>query len=112
METGGWRAAKPRKKTQQEKRNEKKMRSSYFTQQYDAYGENFSNFKTPQDIRRESYKIFKALADGAIDLEKHSKCFADPIFINALKDIAYEKMVHHYCTQIGLEQAINNMLAF
>ena len=59
----GWRSAKPRKKTQQEKRAEKKMRSSYFTQQYDAYGENFSNFKTPQDIRRESYKIFKALAD-------------------------------------------------
>ena len=55
METG-WKAAKQRKKTQAEKRNEKKMRNSYFTQNYDAYGENFSNFKTDKDIKNESFR--------------------------------------------------------
>lgn len=106
----GWRSAKPRKKTQAEKRNEKKMRNSYFTQQYEAFGENFSNFKTAQDLRRDSYKIFKALADGAIDLAKHGKCFLDPVFVGQLRDIAYEKMVYHYTTQMGLEQYINSQV--
>ena len=106
----GWRSAKPRKKTQAEKRNEQKMRNSYFTQQYDSYGENFSNFKTAQDVKRESFKIFKSLADAAIDLDKHSKCFEDPIFVGVLRDVAYEKMFYHYTTQMGLEQYINSRL--
>lgn len=105
---GGWRTAKPRKKSQAEKRNEKKMRNSWFTQQYDAYGENFSNFKNSQDIRRESFRIFKSLADGAIDLDKHIKCFDDPIFVDVLKTVAYENMQYHYVTQMGLDQYINN----
>lgn len=104
----GWRSAKPRKKTQAEKRNEKKMRDSYFTQQYEAFGENFSNFKNAQDIKRESFRIFRSLADGAIDLDKHTKCFEDPIFVSVLRDVAYEKMVYHYTTQMGLEQYINS----
>ena len=106
----GWRSAKPRKKTQAEKRNEQKMRNSYFTQQYEAFGENFSNFKTAQDIKKDSFKIFKALADAAIDLDKHTKCFNDPEFVNTLKDVAQEKMVFHYTTQMGLEQFINTQL--
>ena len=106
----GWRSAKPRKKTQAEKNNEKKMRNSYFTQQYEAYGENFSNFKTAQDIKKESFRIFKSLADAAIDLDKHTKCFEDPIFVSVLKDTAQEKMVYHYTTQMGLEQYINNCI--
>lgn len=103
----GWRSAKPRKKTQAEKRSEQRMRNSYFTQQYDAYGENFSNFKNAQDIKKESFRIFKSLADCAIDLDKHTKCFQDPIFVSVLKDVSYEKMVTHYTTQLGLEQMIN-----
>ena len=106
----GWKSAKPRKKTPFEKRNEKKMRNSYFTQQYEAYGESFSNFKTAQDIRRDAFRIFKSLADAAIDLEKHGKCFYDPIFVNTLRDVAYENMIYHYTTQLGLEQYINNQL--
>lgn len=106
----GWRSAKPRKKTQVEKHNEKKMRNSYFTQQYEAYGENFSNFKTAQDIKRESYKIFKSLANSAIDLDLHTKCFQDPVFVGVLRDTAYEKMMYHYSTQMGLEQYINSRL--
>jgi len=101
----GWQEAK-RKKTQAEKRNDQKMKNSYFTQQYNAYGENFSNFKNAQDIRRESFRIFRSLADGAIDLDKHVKCFEDPIFINTLKDVAYENLVYHYSTQLGLESYI------
>ena len=104
----GWRSAKPRKKTQAEKRNEKKMRDSYFTQQYEAFGENFSNFKNAQDIKRESFRIFRSLADGAIDLDKHTKCFEDPIFVSVLRDVSFEKMVYHYTTQMGLEQYINS----
>lgn len=110
MEQRGWISAKPRKKTQAEKRNEKKMRNSYFTQQYEAYGENFSNFKTAQDIKKESFKIFKSLADAAIDLEKHIKCFEDPIFVSVLRDVSYENMVYHYTTQMGLENIINERL--
>lgn len=106
----GWRSAKPRKKTQAEKRNEKKMRNSYFTQQYEAFGENFSNFYTAQDIKRDSFKIFKALADGAIDLDKHIKCFDDPTFVGVLRNVAYEKMVYHYSTQMGLESYINSCM--
>lgn len=104
----GWKSAKPRKKTQAEKRNEKKMRNSYFTQQYEAFGENFINFKTAQDIKKDSFKIFKALADAAIDLEKHTKCFDDPVFVSVMKDVAQEKMLYHYTTQMGLEQYINS----
>ena len=104
----GWKSAKPRKKTQAEKRNEKKMKSSYFTQQYEAFGENFINFKNAQEIKKDSYKIFKALADGAIDLEKHTKCFEDPVFVEALRMVSYEKMMYHYATQMGLEQYINS----
>ena len=103
----GWRSAKTRKKTQTEKRNEKKMRNSYFTQQYEAYGENFSNFLNAQDIKRDSFRIFKSLADGAIDLQLHGKCFEDPTFVGALRDAAYEKMVFHMATQRGLEIDIN-----
>ena len=103
----GWRSAKPRKKTQAEKRSDQRMRNSWFTQQYDAYGENFSNFKNAQDIKKESFRIFKSLADCAVDLDKHTKCFQDPIFVGALKEVAYEKMVTHYTTQLGLEQMIN-----
>lgn len=106
----GWRSAKPRKKTQAEKRNEQKMRNSYFTQQYESFGENFSNFKNAQDIKRESFRIFKSLADGAIDLDKHTKCFEDPIFVSVLRDVSYEKMMYHYTTQMGLEQYINNRI--
>lgn len=102
-----WKSAKPRKKTQAEKRSEQRMRNSYFTQQYEAYGQNFTNFKDAQVIRRESFKIFKALADSAIDLNKHGQCFADPIFVGVLRDVSYEKMVYHHCTQIGLETYIN-----
>lgn len=105
----GWRAAKPGK-TKAEKRNEKRMRNSYFTQQYEAFGENFSNFKTAQDIKKDSFKIFKALSESAIDIEKHYKCFLDPTFVGVLKDIAYEKMSYHYCTAMGLEMYINQML--
>lgn len=107
---GGWRTAKSRKKTPAEKRNEKKMRNSWFSQQYDAYGENFSNFKNSQDMRKESFRIFKSLADGAIDLDKHIKCFDDPIFVDTMKTIAYENMQYHYCTQMGLEQIINSSI--
>lgn len=103
----GWRSAKPRKKTQAEKRSEQRMRNSYFTQQYEAYGENFSNFKDAQLIKKESFRIFKSLADAAVDLNKHGKCFTDPIFVSVLKDVAYEKMTYHYFTQLGLEQIIN-----
>lgn len=106
----GWKSAKPKKKTPYEKRNEKKMRNSYFTQQYEAYGENFSNFKTAQDIRKDSFKIFKSLADAAIDLEKHGKCFYDPTFVGVLRDVAHENMVYHYTTQFGLEQFINDRI--
>lgn len=104
----GWRSAKPRKKTQAEKRSDQRMKNSYFTQQYDAFGENFSNFKDAPTIRKESFRIFKSLADCAIDLEKHGKCFTDPIFVSTLKDVAYEKGTYHYFTQVGLEQVINN----
>lgn len=104
----GWKSAKPRKKTQAEKRNENKMRNSYFTQQYEAFGENFSNFKTAQDIKKDSFRIFKSLADAAIDLEKHTKCFEDPTFVSVLRDVAQEKMIYHYATQLGLEQYINS----
>lgn len=107
----GWKNAKPRKKTQAEKRNEQKMRDSYFTQQYDSFGENFSNFKNAQDIRRDSYRIFKALADGAIDIEKHTKCFEDPTFVGVLQIVSYEKMVYHYATQLGLEMYINSRVS-
>lgn len=106
----GWRLAKPRKKTQAEKNNDRKMSNSFFTKQYDAYGEYFSNFYNPQSIRRDSFRIFKSLADGAIDLEKHIKCFEDPTFVNTLRDISYEKMTYHYCTQLGLETFINTSL--
>lgn len=107
MESGGWRSAKPRKKTQAEKRSEQRMRNSYFTQQYEAYGENFSNFKDAQLIKKESFRIFKSLADAAVDLNKHGKCFTDPIFVSVLRDVAYEKATYHYFTQLGLEQVIN-----
>ena len=103
----GWRSAKPRKKTQAEKRSEQRMRNSYFTQQYEAYGENFSNFKDAQLIKKESFRIFKSLADCAVDLNKHGKCFTDPIFVGVLKDVAFEKSTYHYYTQMGLEQIIN-----
>lgn len=103
----GWRSAKPRKKTKAEKSAEQRMRNSYFTQQYDAFGENFSNFKNAQDVKKESFRIFKSLADAGIDLEKHTKCFEDPIFVGTLRDVSYEKMVYHYTTQMGLEQMIN-----
>ena len=106
----GWRSAKPRKKTQAEKRSEQRMKNSYFKQQYEAYGENFSNFKNAQDIKREAFRIFKSLADAAIDLDKHAKCFNDPIFVSVLKDVSYEKMIYHYTTQMGLEQMINYRL--
>lgn len=106
----GWRSAKPRKKSQAEKRSEQRMRNSYFTQQYEVYGENFSNFKNAQDIKRESFRIFKSLADAAIDLDKHTKCFNDPIFVSVLKDVSYEKMVYHYTTQLGLENIINERM--
>ena len=108
----GWRSAKQRKKTQAEKRNEQRMRNSWFAQQYDAYGENFSNFKTAQDIKKESFRIFKSLADCAIDLDKHIKCFYDPIFVSVLKDVSYEKMVYHYSTQMGLENIINTRIMY
>ena len=106
----GWRSAKPRKKTPAEKRSEQRMRNSYFSQQFDAFGENFSNFKNAQDIKKESFRIFKSLADAAIDLDKHTKCFSDPIFVGVLRDVAYEKMVYHYTTQMGLENIINDRL--
>ena len=106
----GWRSAKPRKKTQAEKRNEQRMRNRWFTQPYEAYGENFSNFKTAQDVKKESFRIFKSLADAAIDLDKHIKCFYDPIFVSVLKDVSYEKMAYHYTTQMGLEQIINQRI--
>lgn len=109
---GSWRSAKPSKKTQAEKRNEKRMRDSYFTQNYEAYGEFFSNFKTAQDIRKESFRIFKSLVNGAIDLSKHANCFADPEFVGVLKDVAQEKMLYHYATQMGLEIFINSQLAY
>lgn len=105
----GWKSAKPTKKTQAEKRADQRMRNSWFTQQYEAYGENFANFKNPENIRRESNKIFISLANNAIDITKHGKCFEDPIFVNALKDIAYEKMVYHHVTSIGLQQFINTL---
>lgn len=110
MDSAGWRSAKPRKKTQAEKRSEQRMRNSYFTQQYDAFGENFSNFKNAQDIKKESFRIFKSLADAGIDLEKHTKCFEDPVFVGVLCNVAYEKMVYHYTTQMGLENIINQRM--
>ena len=106
----GWRSAKPRKKTPAEKRSEQRMRNSDFTQQFESFGENFSNFKNAQDIKKESFRIFKSLADAAIDLDKHTKCFTDPEFVSVLRDVAYEKMVYHYMTQIGLEQIINGRI--
>ena len=108
---GNWVMAKPKKKTNADKRADKMMRNSYFTQQYEAYGENFTNFKSAQDIRRESFKIFKSLAENAIDLEKHGKCFLDPVFVGALRDIAYEKMIYHNATAIGLQTFINMQTA-
>ena len=104
----GWRDAKPRKKTQAEKRSDQRMKNSYFTQQYDAFGENFSNFKDASTVKKEAFRIFKSLADCAIDLDKHGKCFTDPIFVGVLRDVAYEKGTYHYYTQLGLEQIISN----
>lgn len=110
MDNNGWRSAKPQKKTKAQKRNDQKMRNSYFTQQYNAMGEDFVNFKNSQDIKRDSYKIFRDLANGAIDLSKHGKCFNDPVFLGVLINVAYEKMSYHYASQLGLEIFINNSL--
>ena len=101
----GWKIHKPVKNKYQ-KQNENRMKKSYFTQQYNAYGENFTNFKTSRDIEFESKKIFRDLAGGLIDLEKHGKAFEDVEFVGVLVNVAYKQLIYHDATRIGLESYI------
>lgn len=101
-----WKKHKPSKNKYQ-KQAEKRMSNSYFTRQYNVYGENFTNFKNARDIEFESNKIFRDLANGLIDLEKHGKAFEDPEFVGVLVNIAYHKLIYHDATRIGLEQYIS-----
>lgn len=100
-----WKKHKPAKNKYQ-KQAENRMKNSYFTKQYNAYGENFTNFKTSRDLEYESGKIFRDLAGGLIDLEKHGKAFEDPEFVGVLVNIAYKKLIYHDATRIGLETYI------
>ncbi len=102
-----WKDYKPKNKKM--KQQERRMHNSYFEKQYNAYGENFTNFKTSRDIEFESNKIFRDLANGLIDLEKHGKAFEDPEFVGVLREVAYRKMIYHQATKIGLETYISSM---
>lgn len=106
---GGWKS-NPRYKSKLQKKNERKMQSSFFKQQYDARGIDFVNFMNARDIKNSSYKIFKDLANGLIDFDKHLKSFQDPIFVDNLKLAAQEKLRYHEASYIGLCQYIDNTL--
>lgn len=101
----GWKNFKPAK-TKKMKRNLKRMQNGYFEKQYNAYGENFTNFKTSRDIEFESNKIFRDLANGLIDYEKHGKAFEDNEFVEVLRNVAYKKMLYHDATCTGLNTYI------
>lgn len=88
--------------------NKKRQQTPYLDQLEQQYGPDFLRRLNPLFIKKNALRIFKDLANGNIDLQKHSAYFCEPAFTYNLAVSAQENETYYYWCYAGL---INNPMA-
>lgn len=77
------------------KMSNKKRGSAFFENFIREYGEDFLNKVPPLTLTKKMHMLFKDMAYGNIDLEKHGKYFANPDFVQLICQEASKKRFYH-----------------
>lgn len=82
---------------------QKKRGSMFFDNMVRDFGEDFMNKVRPNDIMRKSHLLFKDIAHGNLNAEKHGRYFLDGNFITILKNASWQKRFYYITHCNGLE---------
>lgn len=88
------------------KRKRNQLANSYFEQKIKSDGENFLNFMNAIQVKKDAFKIFKDLAHGNIDIERHGKFFTNASFVNNLRAVAEDNYKINSLSANGLQIAM------
>ena len=81
-----------------------KKRNNYFSDNIQRNGEGFLQQYDARKLRSDANRVFKDIAYGNIDFDKYWMYFTEPMFINALIDVANTKRIIHTTSFMALEQ--------
>ena len=84
--------------------NNQKKRNNYFSDNIQRNGEGFLQQYDARKLRSDANRVFKDIAYGNIDFDKYWMYFTEPMFINALIDVANTKKTIHATSYMALEQ--------
>ena len=82
-----------------------KKRNNYFSDNIQRNGEGFLQQYDAKKLRSDANRVFKDIAYGNIDFDKYWMYFTEPMFINALIDVANTKRTIHSISYMSLEQS-------
>lgn len=81
-----------------------KKRSNYFVDNIQRNGEGFLQQYDAKKLRSDARRVFQDIAYCNIDFDKYWMYFTEPMFINALIDVANSKMLIHGTSYSALEE--------
>lgn len=82
--------------------------NNYFTQNIQKFGKDFLLYKNAKELEQESNKIFRELARGRVDLEKHGHYFLNQQFLESCIVNAYNKYTYHNISFTGINYFVIN----
>lgn len=97
-------------KPNNKKGNNNKQQNNYFTQGIRERGEDFIQYKSPRDLQNDALRIFREIARGQIDLERHGNYFLAPQFLESCLQAAWNKYSFHSISATGVDMLITNYM--
>ena len=82
---------------------QKKRGSMFFDNMVRDFGEDFMSKVRPNDIMKKSHFLFKDIAHGNLNVEKHGRYFLDGNFTTILKNASWQKRFYYMTHCNGLE---------
>lgn len=90
-----------------DRRNDKKMRNNYFTQQIQRNGDNFLETMRPDQIQRDCIRIFREMILGKIDMVKYAPYMANPSLLTCMINMSYSRYTECNCVATSMEYYVN-----
>lgn len=82
--------------------------NNFFTKAIQRYGEDFINKIHSMEMKNATSQIFRELAKGRIDIQKHGHYFLDTQFLEICLSEAIEKLNYHAINYQATNWYINN----
>lgn len=86
-----------------------KKRNNYFSDNIQKNGEGFLQQYDAKKLRNDARRVFLDIAHCNIDFDKYWMYFTEPMFIDALLDVANSKKIVHGTSYNALEVCSQNM---